>query len=64
MVGVHRTSWLLYPGNDVSLKAEKILILGPNSTFIKYIEKVVPGLGDDQVLHLDLSMLGPKVLNT
>jgi DNA helicase IV len=52
---------LLYPGNDPELKAEKILIVGPNITFIKYIEKVVPGLGDSQVQHQDLSNLGPKV---
>jgi DNA helicase IV len=61
VVGVHRASWLLYPGNDAELKAEKLLIVGPNITFIKYIEKVVPGLGDDKVSHRDLSMLGPKV---
>ena len=61
VVGVHRASWLLYPGNDADLKAEKLLIIGPNITFIKYIEKVVPGLGDEKVSHRDLSMLGPKV---
>jgi DNA helicase IV len=64
VVGVHRASWLLYPGNDADLKAKKLLIVGPNITFIKYIEKVVPGLGDDNVSHRDLSMLGPKVLVT
>lgn len=64
VVGVHRASWLLYPGNDANLKAKKLLIVGPNITFIKYIEKVVPGLGGDNVSHRDLSMLGPKVLVT
>jgi DNA helicase IV len=64
VVGVHRASWLLFPGNDAKLKAEKLLIVGPNITFIRYIEKVVPGLGDNKVLHRDLSMLGPKVLVT
>ena len=61
VVGVHRASWLLYPGNDADLTAEKLLIVGPNITFIRYIEKVVPGLGDEKVLHRDLSMLGPRV---
>ena len=60
VVGVHRASWLLYPGNDVDLKAAKVLIVGPNVTFIKYIEKVVPGLGDNDVQHRDLGALGPK----
>lgn len=61
VVGVHRASWLLYAGNDADLKAERVLIVGPNITFIRYIEKVVPGLGDEKVLHRDLSMLGPRV---
>lgn len=64
VVGVHRASWQLYPGNDADLKAEKLLIVGPNITFIRYIEKVVPGLGDEKVLHRDLSMLGPRVTVT
>lgn len=64
VVGVHRASWLLYPGNDADLKAEKLLIVGPNITFIRYIEKVIPGLGDEKVLHRDLSTLGPRVAVT
>jgi DNA helicase IV len=46
VVGVHRASWLLFPGNDEDLKAEKTLIVGPNIAFIRYIENVVPSLGD------------------
>ena len=61
VVGVHRASWLLFPGNDEHLTSDKVLIVGPNATFIKYIENVVPNLGDEKIEHKDLSSLGPKV---
>jgi len=61
VVGVHRASWLLFPGNDEDLKAEKTLIVGPNIAFIRYIENVVPSLGDEKIVHKDLSKLGPIV---
>ena len=59
VVGVHRASWLLFPGNDEDLRAEKTLIVGPNRAFIHYIENVVPSLGDENIAHRDLSQLGP-----
>jgi DNA helicase IV len=61
VVGVHRASWLLFPGNDEDLKAEKTLIVGPNIAFIRYIENVVPNLGDEKIVHKDLTKLGPAV---
>ena len=61
VVGVHRASWLLFPGNDEDLKAEKTLIVGPNIAFIRYIENVVPSLGDEKIVHKDLTKLGPAV---
>jgi len=61
VVGVHRASWLLFPGNDDQLKADKVLILGPNAAFIRYIEDLVPSLGDEKITHKDLSKLGPNI---
>ena len=61
VVGVHRASWLLFPGNDEQLKADKVLILGPNAAFIRYIEDLVPSLGEDKITHKDLSKLGPNI---
>jgi DNA helicase IV len=61
VVGVHRASWLLFPGNDENLKANKVLILGPNAAFIRYIENLVPSLGEDKISHKDLSKLGPNI---
>ena len=62
VVGVHRASWLLFPGNDKDLKAERTLFVGPNMAFIRYVEKVVPSLGDENIVHKDLSKLGPNVV--
>lgn len=64
VVGVHRASWLLFPGNDEQLKADKVLILGPNAAFIRYIENLVPSLGEDKITHKDLSKLGPNIAVT
>ena len=61
VVGVHKASWLLFPGNDDQLKADKVLILGPNAAFIRYIEDLVPSLGDEKITHKDLSKLGPNI---
>lgn len=61
VVGVHRASWLLFPGNDEQLKADKVLILGPNAAFIRYIEDLVPSLGEEKITHKDLTKLGPNI---
>ena len=62
VVGVHRASWLLFPGNDKDLKPEKTLFVGPNMAFIRYIENVIPNLGDENIVHKDLSKLGPAII--
>jgi DNA helicase IV len=57
-VALHRASWLLYAHRD-ELVAEDILVVGPNPTFGRYIQKVLPGLGNDGVAQSDLTRLGP-----
>ena len=61
VVGIHRASWLLFPGNDDSLVASKVLILGPNASFIKYVEELLPNLGNDAIVHKDLTKLSQIV---
>jgi AAA domain/UvrD-like helicase C-terminal domain len=60
VVGLHRVSWLLYNRRD-RLEANDILIVGPNPAFVHYISSVLPSLGDEAVLQLPLSALGPRV---
>ena len=57
-VALHRVSWLLFNANE--LKAEDVLVIGPNPTFNRYIRSVLPKLGDDNVEYRDLSSLGPQ----
>jgi len=46
-VGLHRAAWLLYA--DPQLGREGVLVVGPNDTFIRYIEQVLPALGEGGV---------------
>ena len=46
-VGLHRAAWLLYA--DPELTRSGVLVVGPNETFIRYIEQVLPALGEGGV---------------
>src|SRR3954462_5457096 len=46
-VGLHRAAWLLY--SNPQLGREGVLVVGPNDTFIRYIEQVLPALGEGGV---------------
>src|SRR3954447_1204207 len=46
-VGLHRAAWLLYA--NPQLGREGVLVVGPNETFIRYIEQVLPALGESSV---------------
>ncbi|HZA00154.1 MAG TPA: ATP-binding domain-containing protein, partial [Acidimicrobiales bacterium] len=60
VVGLHRVSWLLFNRRD-RLGPNDVLIVGPNPAFVRYISSVLPSLGDEAVLQLPLSALGPRV---
>lgn len=54
-VALHRVSWLLF--NQQGLRPEDVLVVGPSTTLVKYIQDVVPSLGDDGVRHAALEDL-------
>ena len=58
-VGLHRAAFLLY-GND-ALSRSGVLVVGPNRTFLRYIEHVLPSLGEEAVLQVTLADLVPAV---
>lgn len=60
VVGLHRVSWLLFNRRD-RLKPRDVLIVGPNQAFIRYISAVLPQLGDDAIIQLPVTSLGPRV---
>lgn len=50
IIGLQRISMLLFRERD-RLPADQVLFIGPSMPFIRYVEGVLPGLGDDDVVH-------------
>jgi DNA helicase IV len=59
-VALHRAAYLLY-AEHASFREHAILFVGPNATFLRYVEEVVPSLGEDRVVLVTPSELGPDV---
>lgn len=49
-VALHRAAFLMYQGLSEKLLANNILIISPNSLFEQYISKVLPELGEENVV--------------
>ncbi|MEY2419669.1 MAG: hypothetical protein QOG90_2349 [Actinomycetota bacterium] len=52
-VGLHRAAFLLYEHREL-LRGERLLILGPNPLFLRYISQVLPSLGETAAVQLTL----------
>ncbi len=55
-VGLHRAAYLLYEHRDL-LERERLLIIGPNRIFLRYISQVLPSLGESASTQLTLDGL-------
>lgn len=55
-VALHRVSWLLFNFQE-ELPPEDVLVVGPNPTFTRYIRRVLPDLGDNNVQQQALQQL-------
>jgi DNA helicase IV len=56
VVALHRAAYLLYT-HRFPLEDQGVLVIGPNRVFLRYIERVLPSLGEagvDQVVLTDL----------
>src|SRR5207302_885080 len=53
-VGLHRASWLLYTHRE---HLRRVLVFGPNPTFMYYVSHVLPALGEDAVEQRAVSEL-------
>ncbi|ACY95640.1 Superfamily I DNA and RNA helicase-like protein [Thermomonospora curvata DSM 43183] len=60
VVALHRAAYLLYTHRDL-LARRGVLIVGPNRTFLRYIEEVLPALGETGVLATTIGELFPGV---
>jgi len=60
-VALHRAAYLLYTHRR-RLTNGGVLIVGPSMTFMRYIERVLPGLGEDSVTLKALGQVADDVL--
>ncbi|WP_308103267.1 AAA family ATPase [Actinocorallia sp. API 0066] len=60
VAALHRAAYLLYTHRD-ALSRRGVLVIGPNPTFLRYIERVLPGLGETDVGLATLGELFPGV---
>lgn len=60
VVALHRAAWLLYTYRD-RLAKDGVLVIGPSSAFLRYIDQVLPSLGETDVVLLTPGQLHPGV---
>jgi DNA helicase IV len=60
VVALHRAAWLLYTYRD-RLAKDGVLVVGPSTTFLRYIDQVLPSLGETDVVLLTPGQLYPSV---
>ncbi|WP_052091140.1 HelD family protein [Modestobacter caceresii] len=59
-VGLHRAAYLLYTHGD-QLARTGVLVVGPNRAFLRYIEQVLPALGEVEVDQATVASLTARV---
>src|ERR1700734_842901 len=60
VAALHRAAYLLYTHRR-TLERRGVLIIGPNSTFLRYISQVLPSLGETDVVLTSMAELFPGV---
>jgi DNA helicase IV len=60
VVALHRAAYLLYTHRK-QLERRGILVIGPNGTFMRYIDQVLPSLGETDVVLATIGSLYPGV---
>ena len=63
VVALHRAAYLLYTHRD-RLAKSGVLVIGPNTTFLRYIDQVLPALGESEVVLSSIGALFPGVTPT
>ena len=62
-VGLHRASWLIYTERERNARS-RVLVVGPNRTFMEYVSHVLPALGEGSVEQLAVAELVDGVTPT
>jgi DNA helicase IV len=63
VAALHRAAYLLYTHRR-TLERRGVLVIGPNSTFLRYIGQVLPSLGETDVVLSSVGELFPGVTAT
>ncbi|MEU0570982.1 ATP-binding domain-containing protein [Nonomuraea sp. NPDC005983] len=63
VAALHRAAYLLYTHRD-TLERRGVLVVGPNTMFLRYIGQVLPALGETQVVMATVGELFPGVRAT
>lgn len=63
VVALHRAAILLYEHRE-QLTREGLLVVGPNQAFMRYVEQVLPTLGERAVSQLSIAALSPLRLRS
>lgn len=57
-VALHRAAYLLYTQRE-KLERSGVLVIGPSRTFLRYIEQVLPSLGESGVVQMTIGDIVP-----
>ena len=60
VVALHRAAWLLYTFRE-KLAKDAILVVGPSTAFLRYIDQVLPSLGETDIVLLTPGQLYPGI---
>ena len=60
VAALHRAAYLLYTHRQ-TLERRGVLVIGPNTTFLRYISQVLPSLGETDVVLSSVAELFPGV---
>jgi DNA helicase IV len=60
VVALHRAAYLLYT-HRFPLEDQGVLVIGPNRVFLRYIERVLPSLGETGIQQVVLADLVPGI---
>ena len=63
VVALHRAAYLLYTHRE-RLAKRGVLVIGPNRMFLRYIDEVLPALGESEVVLSSIGALYPGVTGT
>jgi len=60
VVALHRAAWLLYTYSE-KLSLDGVLVIGPSTLFLRYIDQVLPSLGETDVVLMTTATMVPGI---